>query len=223
MPPARVRIATVDDHSIFRDGLRRLLEAKAGFEVVGEGRTGSDALRLVTELSPDLLLLDLAMPDMSGLDVVGALDLPHSGLRVVLLTAYADSQQVLEALRLGVRGLVLKESATEMLYKCIHAVMKGEYWFGHDQMPALVDALRHMSAPPARVPAETLTAREVEIIRAIADGATNRDVARQLGVTEQTVKNHLSHIYDKLGVSNRLELALFAIHHKLPDRRGLDG
>jgi DNA-binding NarL/FixJ family response regulator len=222
MPPPRVRIVTVDDHTILRDGLRRLLDARPEFEVVGEGRTGGDALRLVADLSPDLLLLDLAMPDMSGLDVLEALALRNSPVRVVLLTAYADSQQVLDALRLGVRGLVLKESATEMLYKCINAVMKGEYWFGHDQVPALVDALRQMSAPPARPPVETLTTRETDIIRAIVDGATNRDVARQLGVTEQTIKNHLSHIYDKLGVSNRLELALFAIHHKVLERRLID-
>jgi len=221
-PQSPIRIVIADDHPLVRDGLRRLFELQPGFAVIGEAGDGLEAIQQAERLRPDVLLLDLAMPRMNGLEVLKMLAASARDTRIVLLTAAIEREETVQALRLGARGVVLKESATEMLYKCIHAVMKGEYWFGHDQMPALVDALRHMSAPPA-TPAETLTAREVEIIGAIADGATNRDVARQLGVTEQTVKNHLSHIYDKLGVSNRLELALFAIHHKLPDRRGLDG
>jgi two-component system, NarL family, nitrate/nitrite response regulator NarL len=213
-----IRIVTIDDHPIFRDGLRRLLETEPGLEVVAEGGSGADALRLVEALAPDILLLDLALPDMSGLDVLRRLNANISRVRVVLLTASADKQQVTDALLLGARGLVMKESATPLLYKCIRSVMAGEYWLGRARLPDVVDALRELGNPRVPTPAETLTRRELLVIAAIVDGGTNRQVAEQLGVSQQTVKNHLSIIYDKLGVSNRLELALYAIHHKLLER-----
>jgi len=213
-----VRIVTVDDHPIFRDGLRRLLEAESGLEVVAEGGSGADALRLVEAFAPDVLLLDLALPDMSGLDVLRKLNHHVKHVRVVLLTASADKQQMTDALLLGARGLVLKESATPLLYKCIRSVMAGEYWLGRGRMPDVIDALRELGNRRTPTPAETLTRRELLVISAIVDGSTNRQIAEQLGLSEQTVKNHLSVVYDKLGVSNRLELALYAVHHKLPDR-----
>lgn len=209
-----IRIVTVDDHPIFRDGLRRLLEAEGGFEVVGEAGSCREAVECVAALAPDVLLLDLAMPDGSGLDVLRAIE-RSAGVRPILLTAGADKRETLEALQLGARGLVLKHSATPLLHKCIRAVMAGEYWFGRDRMPDLVEALRQLSEPPPRSPVQTLTRREVHVIAAVAGGATNRDIADDLGLSEQTVKNHLSHIFDKVGVSSRLELALYAFHHKL--------
>jgi DNA-binding NarL/FixJ family response regulator len=213
-----VRIVTADDHPIFRDGLRRLLESEPGFEVVGEAGTTKEALRLVAELAPDILLLDLAMPDGSGLDVLRELDLSDASVRTVLLTASADKQQMLDALRLGARGLLLKDSATALLYKCVRHVMAGQYWFGRDRMPSLIEAFRAMGGVETLPPARTLTNRELQIVAAIVEGATNRDIAARLGLSEQTVKNHLSNIFDKVGASNRLELALYAIHHKLLDR-----
>lgn len=210
-----VRIATADDHPIFSDGLRRVLTAEPGFEVVGQATTCIDTVRLVQHLAPDVLLLDYAMRDCTALDVLRALG--ESPTRVVLLTAAIGRQDVITALRLGARGVVLKESPTTVLTQCIRAVMAGEYWFGPERIPDLVAALRQLE-PRAPLPAESLTPRELRIVAAIVEGATNRDVAGQLGVTEQTVKNHLSHIFDKVGVSNRLELALFAIHHNLLNR-----
>lgn len=214
-----IRIVTADDHAIFRDGLRRLLEAEPGFVVVGEAASGTEALSLVSQHSPDVLLLDLAMADGSGLDVLRALHDSGSSVKTVLLTAGADKEQVIEALQLGAAGLVMKHSATSLLHKCIRNVMSGEYWVGHDRMPELIEALRDLSRPRARSPIETLTTRELNVIAAVVDGATNKDISEMLGLSEQTVKNHLSHIYDKVGVSNRLELALFAIHHKLLESR----
>ena len=212
---ARIRLVTADDHPIFRDGLRRLLESEPGFEVVGEANTGAEALRLVARHNPDVLLVDLAMGDMTGLDVLRALAAAQSPVRSILLTASANNQQMVEALMLGARGLVLKESATELLYKCIRCVHNNEYWFGRDRFSDVLAALRRTTAPAETPPAATLTRRELQVVSAIVAGASNRDVATQLGVTEQTVKNHLSSIFDKVGVSNRLELALYAIHHKL--------
>ena len=213
-----IRIVIVDAHPIFRDGLRRLLEAEPGFEVVGESGNATDAVPRIRTLSPDVLLLDLALPDGTGLDVLRAVG-RWNGVRPILLTAAADKRETIEALQLGARGLVLKDSATALLHKCIRVVVSGEYWFGRDRMPDLVDALRQLHENPAATPAQTLTRREVHVIAAVLNGATNRDISEQLGLSEQTVKNHLSHIFDKLGVSNRLELALYAIHHKLlPER-----
>lgn len=212
---APIRIVVADDHAILRDGLKRLLEAEAGFEVVGEAASGQEAIRIVRELAPDVLLLDFAMPDGSGLDVLRSLYDSHADVRTVLLTAGIERDEILEALRFGVRGLVLKHSATPLLHKCIRAVVAGEYWLGHDRIPDLIEAYRRLKSPNPTSPAQTLTAREMRVIGAVVEGATNRDIAEQLGMSEQTVKNHLSHIYDKVGVSNRLELALFAIHHKL--------
>lgn len=210
-----IRIVAVDDHALFRDGLCRLLNAEPGLQVVGQTGLGRHVKSLVSELAPDLLLLDLILPDVSGLDVVRELDLTHSRLRTILVPGTADNQQVLEALRLGVRGLVFKESAAEILLRAIRAVMDGEYWFGQDQVSNLIDALRRLSAPQPRLPADTLTRREMRVIAAVVEGRTNRDISHELGMSEQTVKNHLSHIFDKLGVSSRLELALYAIEHKL--------
>jgi DNA-binding NarL/FixJ family response regulator len=212
-----IRIVIADDHPIFRDGLRRLLEAEPGFNVVGEAGSGRDALKLLSTLTPEILLLDLAMPDGAGLDVLRALNANGAidTVRVVLLTAAAEKREMIEALQLGARGLVLKHSATSILHKCIRAVVAGEYWFGHDRLPDMIDALRQLREPQVASPAQTLTRREIHVIAAVVSGATNRDISEQLGVSEQTIKNHLSHIYDKVGVSNRLELALFAIHHNL--------
>jgi DNA-binding NarL/FixJ family response regulator len=219
MPTQPVRIAAADDHAIFRDGLCRLLEARPGFTVVGTAGSGSEALQLVADLSPDVLLLDVSMPDMSGLDVLRALHLPRPNLRVVLLTASADHDEILAALRLGARGIVLKESATATLYKCIDVVMQGEYWLGRGQVPTLIAAFRQASGAEPPSPADTLTRSELRIIAAVVEGAANKDIAAQFGLSEQTVKNHLRHVFDKLGVSSRLELAVFAIHHKLLARR----
>ena len=200
---------------MFRDGLCRLLNAEPGFRVVGESGDGRDAAGLVERVSPDVLLLDLVLRDTSGLDVLRELDLPRSAVRVIVLTGAITPPQVLEALRLGARGLVLKEAATATLVKSIRCVIGGQYWFGHDQLPNLVDALRRLSAPAAQSPADTLTTRELRVIGAVVEGRTNRDISQELGISEQTVKNHLTHIFDKLGVSSRLELALYAIERKL--------
>ncbi len=223
-PAGRIRIVTADDHPIFRDGLRRLLESEPGFEVVGEAGTGMEALRLTTHLKPDVLLVDLALGDMSGLDVIRGLSESGSDAKSILLTASADRAQMVEALTLGARGIVLKESATELLYKSIRCVQNGEYWLGRDRFSDVLAALRRSAAPGEALPASTLTRRELQVVAAIVAGASNRDISAQLGMSEQTVKNHLSSIFDKVGVSNRLELALYAIHHKLAsgaDRRAL--
>jgi two-component system, NarL family, nitrate/nitrite response regulator NarL len=219
MPDAATptRIVIADDHPIFRDGLRRLLEAEPGIEVVGEAADAAGTVRVVTSTRPDLLLLDLSMPGGGGLEALRDLVDANHPVTIVVLTAAIDRRDTLQALQLGARGVVLKETATAMLYKCIRAVMAGEYWVGHDRVVDLVQDLMQATQTDngSATPASALTPRELQIVSAIVDGAANKDIAAQFGLSEQTVKNHLSHIFDKLGVSNRLELALYAVHHRL--------
>ncbi len=215
-----IRIVIADDHPIFRDGLRRLLEADARFEVIGEAGDGQEAVSKVASLRPDILLLDLAMPRSNGLQALQELIDLGFPIRPVLLTAAIDPAETIQALQLGARGVILKESATQLLYKCLLAVMSGEFWVGHERVHDIVQHLRtagREAEAKAATPAMMLTRRELQIVAAIVEGASNKDIGQQFGLSEQTVKNHLSHIFDKVGVSNRLELALYAVHHKLLD------
>jgi two-component system, NarL family, nitrate/nitrite response regulator NarL len=213
----RVRIVIADDHPLVRDGLRRLFELQQGFDVIGEAVDGLEAVAKVKELRPDVLLLDLAMPRMNGLEVLKELADDGSGVKTIVLTAAIDREETVQALRLGARGIVLKESATQMIFKCVQAVMGGEFWVGHERIGDLMQSLRQADRGPARDarPASRLTSRELQVVAAVVGGRSNREIGDTFGVTEQTVKNHLSNIYDKLGVSNRLELALYAVHHRL--------
>jgi DNA-binding NarL/FixJ family response regulator len=217
--PPVVRIVIADDHRIFRAGLRRLLEAEPGFEVVGEAADGSEVVALVEKLRPDILLLDVAMPRVAGLDVLRALAAQAAPVRTIVLTAAIDPTAFVKALQLGAWGLVMKEAATDLLFKSIRSVVAGQYWVGRDNVSDLVRALRQPEAPdPGPRPTFDLTARELEVLRAVVGGHTNKEIAQQFSLSEDTVKHHLSNIFDKVGASNRVELTLFAVHHRLLDR-----
>lgn len=215
MPDGRgpVRIAIADDHPIFRDGLTRLLVSEPGFEVVGEASTGVEAIRMTEDLRPDVLLLDVAMPELGGVDALPSIDL--GATRVILLTALIDPADLLRAIQLGVRGAILKESAPQRLLDGIHRVMRGQYVLGDEVAHDLASAVAQTDSQQVRQ--FGLTPRELEIVSAIAGGDSNRQIAERLGITLPTVKNHLTSIFDKVGVSTRLELALVAT------RRGLKG
>ena len=221
--PQSVRIVIADDHPIFRDGLRRLLEAEPDLKVLGEASDGAEAVKLARQLKPDILLLDLAMPRHPGLEALRDLSAASPGnatpVRVILLTAAAEKSQIVEALQLGARGVVLKDSATQLLLRAIHTVMSGEYWVGRESVSNLVQYLRTLmqsSSDEARQKKFGLTPRELEIVSAVVAGYSNKEIAEYFKISEDTVKHHLSNIFDKLGVSTRLELALFAVNQALP-------
>jgi two-component system, NarL family, nitrate/nitrite response regulator NarL len=221
MDRKQIRLVIADDHPIFRDGLRRLLEAESGFKVIGEARDGAEAVKLALQLKPDIMLLDLAMPKHPGLEALRELSTNggQSSVRVILLTAAAEKNQIVEALQLGARGVVLKDSATQLLLKAIQTVMAGEYWVGRESVSNLVQYLRTLvqsSGEEARQKKFGLTPRELEIVSAVVAGYANREIAEYFKISEDTVKHHLSNIFDKLGVSTRLELALFAVNQSLP-------
>ena len=220
MPEPTVRIVIADDHRIFRAGLRRLLEAEPGFEVVGEAADGSEVFPLVEQLRPDILLLDVAMPQVPGLEVLRDLAGRGTPVRTIVLTAAIDRTAFVKALQLGAWGVVMKESATELLFKSIRSVMAGQYWVGRETVSDLVQALRTPETDAAPGPRQTfdLTARELEVLSAVVSGHTNKEIAQKFSLSEDTVKHHLSNIFNKVGASNRVELTLFAMHHRLLDR-----
>jgi two-component system nitrate/nitrite response regulator NarL len=213
-----VKILIADDHPIFCAGLRRLLEVERGFEVLGEARDGVEAVELASVLRPDLVLLDLAMPRMEGLDVIRELTRRAIGSRLVLLTASISRQRIVEALRHGAHGVVMKEAASDLLFRAIRAVMAGQTWVDRETVSDLLHYMRGQSMPEA--PRKfRLTPREQQVVAAVVSGLTNKDIAKQFSVSEDTIKHHVSNIFDKLGVSNRLELALVALDTELVDRR----
>jgi two-component system, NarL family, nitrate/nitrite response regulator NarL len=209
----QVHLVIADDHSIFRDGLRRLLEAEADFKVVGEASTAAEAVKLAQHLKPDVLLLGLADGTHPLLQDLRDLTLPINGtpVRVILLTAAAEKHQIVEAMQLGARGIVLKGADTQFLLKAIQTVMAGEYWVGRESVSNLVQYLRTLmpsSHDEARQQKSRLTPLELEIVFAIVAGFSNKEIAESFKISEDTVKHHLSNIFEKLGVTTRLELAL---------------
>jgi len=215
----KLRIVVADDHPSFREGLIKLLETKPDLVVVGATADGDDAMKLVAELEPDVLLLDLAMPRMSGLVALREMHGTPMQTRIILVTAAIDRTEIITALQLGAQGVVLKDSATQLLLKSIHTVMSGEYWVGRDSVSNLVQYLRNLmqsSSEESKQKKFGLTPRELEIVSAVVAGYANREIAEYFKISEDTVKHHLSNIFDKLGVSTRLELALFAVNQGLP-------
>lgn len=212
-----VRILIADGQTISRDGLRALLGRVEDFTVVGEAADGETAISLVQQLNPDVLLLDPALPQER--DVLTQLSAADFRVRVLVFSSDIGSKETVRAINLGVRGVVLKNSPSLMLFDGIRRVMAGEYWFSPDSVVSLVVELRRRvtRAAPAPVTQFGLTRREQEIIVEVVAGLSNQEIADRLFVSKQTVKHHLTHIFDKLGVYSRVELALFAVHHKLAE------
>lgn len=216
---APVEFLIVDDHPIFRYGLRRLLESEPGFKVAGEAGDGRQAIALARELSPHVVILDLGLPDRDGLEVLHELSALDPRPRIVILTVAIERPNIARAFQLGASAIVLKEAASELLIESVRTVLTGGYWVGRETVSDVVQLLQRF-LPRGTGPTRQnfgLSPREIQVVAAIAAGYSNREIAHKLSLSEQTVKHHVTNIFDKVGVSNRMELVLFAVSHKLVD------
>ena len=219
----KIRIVVADDHPIFRDGLCRLLALEEDFVIVAQAHDGREVLQVLQEHEPDILLLDLKMPNLDGLGTLQKLQAARNRTKVIVLTASEDKSEFVQAVKFGTSGIVLKQTATELLIKSIRKVYAGEIWLDSNTTAAVMRQFASPEEPPAAAAPppprdrerSPLSQREREIVSLVAQGFKNKEMAEKMFISEQTVKNHLHNIFDKLGVSDRLELALYAIHNNL--------
>ncbi|MEO8594912.1 MAG: response regulator transcription factor [Candidatus Solibacter sp.] len=226
----KIRLVIADDHPIFRDGLCRLLAMEEDFDVVAQAQDGRQVLDVLQQHEPDILLLDLNMPGLDGLATLQRLQIAKSKTRVIVVTASDDKNEFVQAMKLGASGIVLKQTDTELLIRAIRKVHGGEIWLDSHTTAAVIrlfvpnDEVQQPSldsmpvAPPQRERERSpLSQREREIVALVAQGFKNKEMAEKMFISEQTVKNHLHNIFDKLGVRDRLELALYGIDDGLAD------
>jgi two-component system, NarL family, nitrate/nitrite response regulator NarL len=216
----RVRIVLADDHQMFRDAVRRLLDSEPDLVVVGEAGDGEEAVALTLQYEPDILLLDVAMPHANGMQVLQQIAAASKATRIIMVTGAVEEHELRQALHLGARGFVLKESGAVQLLESIRVVHGGEYFVGRECMTDLVSAVRSRGvvSEGRALRQKTdfgLTTRERQIVSAVVNAYQNKEIAEKFAISEKTVKHHLTNIFNKVGVSNRLELALFAVHHHL--------
>jgi two-component system nitrate/nitrite response regulator NarL len=218
-PSTKILLAV--SQTIIREALRYLLEQQPDMQIVAETGDGREALRLVTDTRPEVAIIDLRMPGISGLEILSRLPAPARKVRVLVLATAEDKERIVQAFRLGVRGVALRESTMNILPTGIRSVADGKYWIAGDTFSNPVKGLRSFGArSKAGAPKEAfgLTRRELEVISAIASGHSNTEISKRFSISQNTVKHHVTNIFDKVGVYNRLELALFAIHHNLVGR-----
>jgi len=213
-----IRILIADEHRVFRQDLRRSLESEPGLHILGEACDAQGAVQLVRQTKPDILLIDFSLSQRFELKALheSASNLPP--VRVVVTVRTIEKAHLVEAFRLGAHGVVLKGSTPRVLFKSIRGVMAGQYWLERESVGVLVEALRESLAQGngTKSPKDYgLTRREVDIITKIANGRSNKEVGEEFAISERTVKHHLTNIFGKVGVSSRLQLALFAVNQHL--------
>ena len=209
LAPTPVRVLIVDDHSIVREGLRTLLSEEAEIEVVGEAANGAEAVKLVATRHPHVILMDLVMPEVDGIEAIRRIRARKSACEILVLTSFGDDQHVRDAIQAGATGYLLKDVLKADLLRAIHAAARGEPTLHPEAQRVLI---RQTTAPS---PFKDLTERELDVLRLIAQGRSNREIALTLHLTEGTVKGYVSTVLDKLQVDDRTQAALFAVKHKL--------
>jgi DNA-binding NarL/FixJ family response regulator len=207
MSDAPIRVVVVDDHAVVRDGIGRLLDSADGIEVVGVAGDGAEALDVVARTAPDVVLMDLSMPNVDGVRATQALTASGAATRVVVLTTFADQQRILDALAAGASGYLLKDAAPDEVIGAVRTVMEGGAPLDPKAARVLLDSRR------AARPAQDLSPREREVLSLLATGLANKQIARKLGIAERTVKAHLTRIFEQLGVTDRTQAALWARTH----------
>ena len=204
-----IRIIIADDHMMVREGLKQLLELDGNIEVVGQASEGEKCLELVKQLQPDDVLLDINMPNMNGLQALQKMRLKNEKQKILMLTIHNEVEYLLRAVELGANGYVLKDSESEVLKKAIHTVYRGETYIE----PTLTPEMKERMKRDKSTTSEPLTNREVDVLKLVAEGLFNKEIACRLNISEKTVKNHVSNIFKKIGVSDRTQAAVYAIRN----------
>jgi len=214
----KIRLLLADDHAIVRRGLQLFLKTQPDFELVGEAATGHEVLERAAELAPDIVLMDLHMPVMDGIEATRQLLTSHPDVKVIVLTSFSDHDHVLPAVKAGARGYLLKDIEPDELAQAIRRVHAGKVELHPEAAGLLMEQIANPegTAPVgSETPFDELTARERDVLRLIASGLSNKEIAAALFITEKTVKTHVSHILEKLGLSDRTQAAILAVKHGL--------
>ena len=213
---SHIKIALIDDHTLFRSGIKDLLSRQNDFEVIGEAADGLSGVKLVAQTRPDIVLLDLDMPVMNGREALAQILSAHPEQTVVMLTVSEDSDDLTECMRLGARGFLLKNINADFLLDSIRKAVDGDNVFSPDMTARLVQSLISPAAPPKNNALSSLTPRELEILGYLAAGHSNKVIARRLDLAESTIKVHVQNILRKLELSSRVQAAVYAVQHKVP-------
>ena len=208
-----VKIMIADDHSMIREGLKNLLELDGDIQVIAEAVDGEDCLEMLQLVKPDVLLLDINMPKKNGLEVLKSLKSRRSKLKVLVLTVHNETEYLMKAVDIGVNGYVLKDSESAELKKAIFTVADGETYIQPSLIPALNAKMIETNKDAEKI--KSLTKRELDVLKLLAVGMFNKEVGKRLEISERTVKNHVSNIFKKLGVTDRTQAAVFAIRNNL--------
>ncbi len=208
-----IKIMITDDHSMIREGLKNLLELDGDIEVIAEAVDGEDCLDKLLTVTPDVLLLDINMPKMNGLEVLKKLKERKSKVKVLVLTVHNETEYLMKAVEIGINGYVLKDSESAELKKAIYAINDGENYIQPSLIPSLNSKMIEKNEDEIKI--ESLTKRELQVLKELAIGKFNRDIAKEMEISERTVKNHISSIFKKLDVTDRTQAAVFAIKNDL--------
>ncbi len=216
--PDRIKVLIVDDHQVVRQGLRTFLELQDDVVVVGEASDGATAVELARTLEPDVVLMDLVMPQLDGIAATRQVRALSAKVKVIALTSFAEDDKVFPAIQAGASSYLLKDVSPDDLVEAIRAVHRGEARLHPDVARKLMDAVRSEPHPPPRESSlDELTERERDVLRLIAQGRTNSEIAQQLVISDKTVKTHVSNVLSKLHLDDRTQLAIYAIKHRLVD------
>lgn len=213
---SKIRVLLADDHDLFRQGVRRLLEGVSDLQVIGEGRTGEETVRLVEDLVPDIVLLDITMPGLSGIDAARLIKTASPRTGVIMLTVHADEEFLFEAIKAGAMGYLLKDASPDDLVRAIRLIYGGEGLLAPSMAAKVMrEFARTREAKELAGVLNPLTQREIEILQHVAEGLANKEIAHKLSISERTVKNHLSNIMEKLHVNSRTQAAVYALRSGL--------
>ena len=209
----KINVMIADDHSLIREGLKQLLEFDGSIKVVGEASNGVECMDKLSIYNPDVLLLDINMPEMNGIEVLKRMKDENTPIKVLILTVHNEMDYLMKAIDIGVDGYILKDSESQELKKAINAVKNGENYIQPSLIPALNNQLVNRDSDKDKI--DLLTNRELEVLVQVANGMFNKEIALNLNISERTVKNHISNIFKKIDVSDRTQAAVFAIKNNI--------